>query len=308
MFDNEEFASFWGHLETFRKTLLRILFIIVSSILLCFIFYQPIFTTLSRPLTTLEPANEERLESFRIQNTQTTAKIITLPEKSILSTDLSHQITPLNNGSYSIAPGGSLVYAKIKNPELVVLSPLEGMMIALKTSFWIGTFLSSPLWLLVLAKFFLPGLHFSEKKMIFSFILTSVVFVLMGCLFAYFVTIPIANQYLFTFNQSMGSNLWSVGNYLDYTLFLLIANGIAFECGVLGIFAVRLNILTAETLAANRRMAILGAFIVAALLTPPDVLTQFMLAIPLIALYEAVIVYARLKGKGCSQAVSAWFE
>jgi sec-independent protein translocase protein TatC len=125
--------------------------------------------------------------------------------------------------------------------------------------------------------------------------ITSLVFISLGCLFAYTITLPIANQYLQSFNATIGMNLWSLGNYLDYTLFLLMANGIAFEFGALGIFAVHLQYLSAETLIQNRRFAILGAFILAALLTPPDILTQFMLAIPLISLYEALILYAKMK-------------
>ena len=84
-------------------------------------------------------------------------------------------------------------------------------------------------------------------------------------------------------------------HYLDYTIFLLLANGLAFELCVLGLFAVHLGLVTAEGLLAKRRVAIVGAFILGALLTPPDVLTQIMLAIPLIVLYEGIILYARLK-------------
>lgn len=296
MDDSEDFASFWGHLEALRKTLFRILLIIVSSIILCFAFHEPILKIFKKPLTALGSSSiEERLEYIRIQNAETKAKTLSLPARSMLSTDLSNKITAIDERTFSVDPGGALVYARIIQPELVVLGPMEGMLIVLKTSLWCGAFLSSPLWLFVLASFFLPGLHTHEKKLIVPFILVSLVFVSIGCLFACFVTIPIANQYLTAFNEGIGTNLWSLENYLNYTLFLLIANGISFEFGVIGIFAVRLQIVSAETLVSHRRLAILGAFIIAALLTPPDVLTQFLLAIPLIALYEALIIYAKLR-------------
>lgn len=308
---NEAFASFWGHVEDLRRTFLRMLFIILSAVVICFVCYEPIIAILKKPLTQYAPTSpqpptfphEERLEYVRIYNPGTAPKAHTLPAKSLISQDLSRDITPTaatNASSYIIAPGGSLVYAKathVAAQELVVLGPLEGILIALKTSLWTGLFISSPLWLLVLAQFFLPGLHAHERNLILPFIITSLAFVTTGCLFAYFLTIPMANHYLVHFNDSIGTNLWSLGNYLEYTIFLLMANGIAFELGAIGIFAVHLKFLSADTLRANRRFAILGAFVIATLLTPPDVLTQFMLAIPLIGLYEALILYASCLGR-----------
>ncbi|HEV8053160.1 MAG TPA: twin-arginine translocase subunit TatC [Parachlamydiaceae bacterium] len=296
MDEHEAFASFWGHVEDLRRTLLRMLLIILSAVVICFICYEPIIAVLTKPLKHSKSATpiEERLEYIRVHNSESTSLSFILPAKSLLSHDLSYDIEPTSEFTYLISPGGSLVYAKTaaQQNELVVLGPLEGILIALKTSLWVGAFISSPLWLLVLAQFFLPGLRAHEKNLILPFIITSLVFVITGCLFAYLLTIPMANHYLVNFNEGIGINLWSLGNYLEYTLFLLMANGIAFELGAIGIFAVHLKFLSAETLRNNRRFAILGAFMIATFLTPPDVLTQFMLAIPLIGLYEALIFYA----------------
>jgi len=179
--------------------------------------------------------------------------------------------------------------------KLVLLSPLEGIVSVMRISFWTGVVVSSPLWIWSLMRFISPGLHDRERRLTISFLMTSLAFIVIGGAFAFFVTIPLANQYLLAFNQGIGINLWSLERYLDYTLFLILANAIAFECGAIGIFAVRLGVVTAETLSAKRRHAILGAFILATILTPPDVLTQLMLAIPLIALYEGLIIYAKFK-------------
>lgn len=302
---NEAFASFWGHVEDLRRTFLRMLLIIISAVFICFVCYEPIISILKKPLTQYTPTStstlpsEERLEYIRIHNSGTAPQSYTLPATTLLSRDLSRDIALTRESSYLIAPGGSLVYAKTAplQQELVVLGPLEGILIALKTSLWTGLFISSPLWLLVLAQFLLPGLHAHERNLILPFIITSLAFVITGCLFAYLVTIPMANHYLVNFNDGIGVNLWSLGNYLEYTLFLLMANGIAFELGAIGIFAVHLKFLSANALRANRRFAILGAFVIATLLTPPDVLTQFLLAIPLIGLYEALILYAAFLGR-----------
>lgn len=299
MDENQAFASFWGHIEELRRTLLRILMIIGASVFLCFLSYEPLITFLKKPLHNIESKTllEEQLHYSRIHNSSPTTQTITLPKNSLLSNDLSTNIQALPENAYQIAPGGSLVYANISSTDqnLVVLGPLEGFLIALKTSLWTGAFLSSPLWLFVLFQFFIPGLRENEKRLVIPFILTSLAFVLIGCTFAFTVTIPIANHYLQSFNQTIGTNLWSLGNYLDYTLFLLMANGIAFELGAVGVFAVHLGIISSKGLSANRRFAILGAFIIATILTPPDVVTQLMLAIPLICLYEALILYAKLQ-------------
>lgn len=180
------------------------------------------------------------------------------------------------------------------NTILVLLGPLEGMLAAIKVSFWIATVGTSPAWLLVLLQFIFPGLKSKEKRMAIAFVLTSIVFVSLGLLFAFYITIPLANQYLLAFNETIGQNLWSLERYLDYTVFLLLANGFAFQLGALGVFAVRLGYLSAEMLISKRRHAIVAAFVLAALLTPPDVLTQLLLAIPLMGLYEGLILYARM--------------
>lgn len=185
-----------------------------------------------------------------------------------------------------------------KGPQqLMILGPLEGIAIALKTSLWVGVVWTSPLWLFILFHFIAPGLHKHERRVIIPFILLSICLMLLGACLAFKVTIPLANEYLISFNNTLGVNIWSLEQYLNYTIFLLLANSLAFEFFVLGIFAVHFGIITVERLGSHRRLAIVMAFIIGALLTPPDVFTQLMLAIPLILLYEIVILYARLKKK-----------
>lgn len=296
MHKDEIFATFWEHLEELRRTFLRIFLIIIFSTILCFSNHELILSILTKPFTSSQvSSNDEHLTYFRIYNSEPITKKIDPPKNYLIFDSLSEN-TQYEEGSYLIFPGGSLVYAKTKPAqELILLSPLEGILFSLKSSFWTGIFISSPFWLYILSRFFLPGLKREEKNLIFPFIGVSLIFILIGCLFAYCITIPIANHYLINFNQTIGVNLWSLGNYLDYTLFLIMANGLAFELGVLGVFAVHLQMLNAEMLKKNRRIAIVGAFIVSAILTPPDILTLFLLAIPLIGLYEGIIVYATLR-------------
>lgn len=176
--------------------------------------------------------------------------------------------------------------------QLLILGPIEGFQTALRTCFWCGLTVTSPIWIFALLRFIHPGLRESERRLIVPFLATSGVFISLGILFAYFVTIPLANHYLYAFNSSIGQNQWTLQNYLDYTVLLLLANALAFEVAVAMLFLVHSGWLSAAWLRDKRRLMIVLIFILSAILTPPDVLTQLLLAFPLMALYELLMIYA----------------
>lgn len=180
---------------------------------------------------------------------------------------------------------------------LVVLGPLDGFLTALKTSFWVGLVATSPIWTLFILGFIVPALQPKEKRWVIPFIIFSLLFLTMGILFSYYLTIPLANQFLSSFNEEIGINMWTLSSYLDYTLILLLTNALAFELSVILLFLVHYGAISAERLIGLRRYAIVSIFIIAAILTPPDIFTQFMLAIPLMILYEFAILYAKFSSK-----------
>jgi sec-independent protein translocase protein TatC len=297
--DDREAFPFWTHVEELRRALIRVFSINLVGVLISFIFYAKILAILTAPFTDAKDPlalYEEKLEHVRLVNPSSEMKTFVLPQEAFpLSISQGTQQIDLN--TYTIEPGGYLVFAK-KIPQsapLVILGPLEGILIALKTSLWVGAVATSPFWLFVLLQFIVPALYSHEKSLIWPFLCLSFLFIGAGFLFAFLVTIPIANQYLASFNTMIGTNLWSLTHYLDYTLFLLLANGLAFELSVVGIFAVHLGLVSSEMLSKKRRIAYVLAFVIGALLTPPDVVSQVMLAIPLIVLYEVILIYARLK-------------
>lgn len=294
----ETAETIWSHVSSLRKTLLRVFAIIVAGALICFLFYDSLLNFLTSPLNNREAMQiftEQKIEFFQIKNRSLQQQHYSLPVDAIVKDVFSVQQT--SPGEFLIAPGGILTYEKaISNgPSLVVLGPLEGMLIAIKVCLLVGCAVTSPLWMFAVLSFVLPGLRKHEKELVGPFFILSILFISCGLLFAFFITIPLANNYLIEFNKPLGMNLWSLSNYLSYTVFLLIANAIGFELAVIGIFLVRLKILSSRQLISMRRHAIVAAFILGALLTPPDVLTQFLLAIPLIALYEGLVVYARFR-------------
>ncbi len=285
MEDNEDsFSSLWGHLSVLRQTLIRILLIIIMGTAIAFCFYEVLFNFLTKPLKHIESMHQD---GFVHQ---------TIKRERVLNTSSQAMIFQSGGYSHMIGPGG---YVDIDIPDdrhqLVVIGPLEGMLAAFKVSFWSGAALTAPLWGYVLLQFIMPALKRREKALILPFVVLSAVFLCVGFLFAYHVTIPLANQYLLAFNTGLGMNLWSISQYLDYTAVLLLGHAIAFEFCLILLFLVHLRVIGVERMVSWRRQMIVAAFILGALLTPPDVFSQVMLAIPLIVLYEVAILYARFR-------------
>lgn len=132
-----------------------------------------------------------------------------------------------------------------------------------------------------------PGLYAHEKRFAGPLIVLSVVFLVLGIAFAYFFVLPVAYKFFFSFAEKTGADVMQdLQRYWDFTLSIFFGFGLAFEVPVVVMLMLKLGIVSVEGLREARRYVIVGAFVVAAVLTPPDVLSQFMLAVPLMLLYE----------------------
>lgn len=186
--------------------------------------------------------------------------------------------------------------------ELIFIAPTEAFFINLKISFFGGLFLSAPIILFQVWRFVAPGLLEKEKRFTLPIVVSSTIFFLLGSLFAYYIILPIGTEFFLSFASQGLVPMISVGNYLSFSTKLILAFGVVFQLPVVVFFLSKLGILRSKTLRQNRRYAILIIFIVAAILTPPDVISQIMMAIPLLLLYEVGIWVARLMERGRSQA------
>ncbi|MCB1112745.1 MAG: twin-arginine translocase subunit TatC [Chlamydiales bacterium] len=182
-----------------------------------------------------------------------------------------------------------------EGPPLYLFSPLDGISVTIKLCFWVGLAVSSPIWCFFLFEFLSPGLNIKEKRVFIPFFTLSSLFFFGGMAFAHYVTIPLANGYLLALNNQIGQNLWSLSAYIDYALLLYLANGIAFESCLILLFLVHFGICTAPFMVQKRKPVIISIFVISALLTPPDVVTQLLMALPLLLIYEGAIIYSRLK-------------
>ncbi len=167
----------------------------------------------------------------------------------------------------------------------------------LKTAFIAGILIASPIIFYQLWMFVSPGLYYNEKKYIVPFVLSSTILFVGGALFGYFVVFPFGFKFFLGFANESLKALPSVKEYFSFASKLLLAFGIVFELPVVIFFLTKIGIVTPAFLKKKRKYFILLAFIIAAILTPPDVITQFMMAVPLILLYETGILVSHLAMK-----------
>jgi sec-independent protein translocase protein TatC len=171
----------------------------------------------------------------------------------------------------------------------------EAFLTHLKISLLAAVFASSPVILYQMWKFVAPGLYSHEKKYVWPFVATATAFFFSGAAFAYWVVLPFGLDFLI--GMAAGEQvqaILSIEAYLGFSTKLMLAFGIVFELPVVVFFLARMGIITHEPLAKNRGYALIVIAVVAAILTPPDVFTQMMMAVPLYVLYEISIVVARV--------------
>lgn len=166
--------------------------------------------------------------------------------------------------------------------------------VALKVSFFAGLLGALPYILYQLWLFISPGLYANEKKMVLPFVLGGTTMFMVGVLFAYYIVTPFGFQFLITFGSFLYTPLINIEDYVGFFTKIMMGFGIAFELPVIAYFLALLGLVTDQTLKDFFKYAVLIIFVVASLLTPPDVLTQLLMAAPLIMLYGLSILIVRM--------------
>ena len=185
------------------------------------------------------------------------------------------------------------------NSTLIFISPTEAFIIYLKSALIAGFFLSAPFILYQIWKFIAPGLYEKEKGYVVPFVITSSILFVGGAFFGYFFVFPPAFKFLVTsFASDLIKPLPSMKEYFGLATKLLLAFGIIFETPVFFFFLAKLGIVNYRMLLKFQKYAVVLVFFLAAILTPgPDVFSQFMMAIPLLVLYELSILITWFFGK-----------
>jgi len=181
--------------------------------------------------------------------------------------------------------------------KLIFTALPEAFFTYLKVAFLTGFLLAAPIIIYEFWMFVAPGLYRKERRILIPIVILSSFFFLGGALFGYFVVFPWGFKFFLGFATDIIRPLPSMREYLSFASKLLIAFGLAFELPIVITFMARIGLVTVPFLKKNRKYALLLFFVGAAILTPPDVVTQIMMACPLMALYELSILGARIFGK-----------
>ena len=183
-----------------------------------------------------------------------------------------------------------------KNDKLIFTGLPEAFFTYLKAAFISGVIIISPYVLYQFWMFVTPGLYKKEKKILIPIIILSAFFFVGGALFGYFIVFPFGFKFFLSFSSDTIQAMPSMKEYLGFASKMLFAFGIVFELPLVITFLAKLGIVSVDFLKKNRKYALLIFFIGSAILTPPDVITQIMMAFPLMLLYEISIVGAKLFG------------
>ena len=192
--------------------------------------------------------------------------------------------TPL---AKALPEGNSMIATQVASP---LLTPF-------KTAFFVALFIAMPFVLYQVWAFITPGLYRREKRLGIPLLLSSILLFYAGIAFAYFVVFPLMFQFFNAIAPEGVAVMTDISHYLDFVLMLFLAFGLAFEVPVATVLIVWAGFSTPESLGKARPYVFLGAFVMGMLLTPPDVISQTLLAVPVYLLYEAGIIGAKLMMK-----------
>lgn len=189
---------------------------------------------------------------------------------------------------------GPLMAHMPEGSSMVAIDVASPFLTPFKLVFVLSIVLAIPIILFHVWGFIAPGLYSHEKRLAFPIIISSWILFYIGMAFAYFVVFPLMFAFFTRVAPEGVAVMTDIGRYLDFVLKIFIAFGVAFEVPIITFVLVKLGMTTSDQLAAKRPYVIVGAFVVGMLLTPPDIISQFLLAIPVWLLFELGLLMSRL--------------
>ncbi len=182
-----------------------------------------------------------------------------------------------------------------KDGKMIVTDVTGSFFVPMKVTMMVALVIALPVVLYQIWAFIAPGLYQHEKKLVVPLVSSSYILFLCGMAFAYFIVFPTIFRVMAHYNAPLGAEMSTdIDNYLSFALTMFLCFGVTFEVPIVVVLLVRMGVLTIAKLKQIRPYVVVGAFIVSAVVTPPDVLSQLILAVPLLILYEAGIIAARL--------------
>jgi len=201
-------------------------------------------------------------------------------------------LLPFSRDVYTLL-AGPLVSQLPDGQSLIAINPAGAFFAPLRLTFFSAVFFTMPWLLYQLWAFIAPGLYAREKRLALPLLGSSVALFYIGCAFAWFLVLPTVFHFLTIFRPEVVAITPDAGIYLNFVLAIFFAFGVCFELPVAMVIVVLLGWISPQQLREGRSYAVVGIFIIAAILTPPDVISQLLLAIPMCGLYELGIHAAR---------------
>jgi len=191
----------------------------------------------------------------------------------------------------------NVVSAPLEDVGVYFKAPAEAFLVRLKISIFAGAIVAIPVIFYQIWMFIGPGLYKSEVKVVVPIVLSSTVFFLVGGGFCFFYVIPLAMRFLLDFATEQMQPMIMIGDYISFAGMLVLAFGLVFELPVASFILGRMGVIDHKLLGRGRRYAVVGILILGSLLTPPDLISQVLLAGPLYLLYEISIIVVRITGR-----------
>ena len=186
---------------------------------------------------------------------------------------------------------------KAPDMNFVFIAPAELFMVYIKIALIGAIVLSLPFILYNVWMFLSPGLENNEKKIILFSLLSGGILFVLGAIFGYMVTLPITIKFFGDFSLAEVQSMISFSNYLSFAITMVFSFGLIFELPILMVLLVQFGIVKTSFLKTNRKMMVLVIFVLAAILTPPDIISQTLLALPMLLLFEIGIFFASITEK-----------
>jgi sec-independent protein translocase protein TatC len=185
--------------------------------------------------------------------------------------------------------------------HMIATGVVTPFLIPVKVAMMVAFVIALPYVLYQVWAFVAPGLYLHEKKLVLPLVIASTVLFLIGIAFCYFFVFGVVFKFVNSIAPKSISVAPDIENYLNFVMTLFLAFGVTFEVPVAVIVLVRMGMVSIEQLKSFRPYFIVGSFVIAAVVTPPDVLSQILLALPLCVLYEAGIIVARMIGRHAAE-------
>ena len=267
---------FLDHLEELRWRILKALATVLVGAIVCFIFSDPLMKILTYPY-------EEAV--FSLEEDRSSGVVAAM--EKLVRQWRGESAPPVDSAAAERPP---LPMGR----RLQSLKPMTYFFVSLQIALLGGVVLTLPLVFYQVWQFVAPGLLSREKRLLIPIVLFSVLCFAIGALIAYWIVLPLGLRFFLALEPPDMTSQWAVDEYISFVLRLILGFGIVFEMPVMAFFLSRIGLLTPEYMRRIRRYAIVFIFVLAAVFTPPDPISQLLMALPVLLLYEVSIWVCRI--------------